>query len=170
MSLLMPLPDDAVLGAPRRNRRGAAGDRAGRGRDHSGRRCGPTKAMDSRPTAMIPIAVVLPETSAQVAAMMAYCPQAQGRAARCRDFAVGRRAAARRWRRPRARQIQAHSRDRLRESGRRRRARRNQSRGEPGGGAVPASITRPIRRRRSPAPSAAMWRRIPAACIASSTA
>ena len=32
--------------------------------------------------------------------------------------------------------------------------------------APPASITRPIRPRRSPAPSAAMWRRIPAACIA----
>ena len=32
--------------------------------------------------------------------------------------------------------------------------------------AMPASITRPIRPRRSPAPSAAMWRRIPAACIA----
>ena len=31
---------------------------------------------------------------------------------------------------------------------------------------MPASITRPIRPRRSPAPSAAMWRRIPAACIA----
>ncbi len=29
-----------------------------------------------------------------------------------------------------------------------------------------ASTTRPIRRRRSPAPSAATWRRIPAACIA----
>ena len=35
---------------------------------------------------------------------------------------------------------------------------------------TPASTTRPIRRRRSPAPSAAMSRRIPAACIASNTA
>ena len=34
------------------------------------------------------------------------------------------------------------------------------------GGAMRASITRPIRPRRSPAPSAAMSRRIPAACIA----
>ena len=31
---------------------------------------------------------------------------------------------------------------------------------------MPASTTRPIRPRRSPAPSAATWRRIPAACIA----
>ncbi len=34
----------------------------------------------------------------------------------------------------------------------------------------PVSITRPIRHRRSPAPSAATSRRIPAACIASNTA
>ena len=40
----------------------------------------------------------------------------------------------------------------------------------PGGASTPASITRPIRRARSPARSAAMSRRIPAACIASNTA
>ena len=34
------------------------------------------------------------------------------------------------------------------------------------GGRTPASITRPTRPRRSPAPSAAISRRIPAACIA----
>ena len=46
------------------------------------------------------------------------------------------------------------------------RAGRHQSRHQPGGGACAASITRPIRRRRSPARSAATSRRIPAACIA----
>ena len=46
------------------------------------------------------------------------------------------------------------------------RAGRHQSRHQPGGRRTPASTTRPIRRRRSPARSAAMSRRIPAACIA----
>ena len=36
----------------------------------------------------------------------------------------------------------------------------------PRGGGATASITRPIRPARSPAPSAATWRRIPADCIA----
>ena len=57
----------------------------------------------------------------------------QGGAARGRDLAVGRRAAARRRRAARHGQVQAHPRDRLRQSCRRGRARRHQSGGVAGG-------------------------------------
>ena len=57
----------------------------------------------------------------------------QGGAARGRHLAVGRRAAARRWRAARDGQVQPHPRDRLRQPRRRGRAGRDQSRGHPGG-------------------------------------
>ena len=59
----------------------------------------------------------------------------QGGAARLRYLAVGRRAAAGRWRAAGARQIQAHPRDRFRQPRRGDRTRRHQSRHQPGGGA-----------------------------------
>ncbi len=57
----------------------------------------------------------------------------QGGAARLRHLAVRRRAAARRWRAAGPRQIQAHPRDRFRQPRGRDRARRDQSRHQPGG-------------------------------------
>ena len=71
---------------------------------------------------------------------------------------------------PRARQVQPHPRDRFRQPLRRGAAGRHQSRHLARGRSMPASITRPIRRARSPARSAATSPRIRAACIASNTA
>ena len=115
-----------------------------------------------------PMVVVLPETTEQVSRVLRYCHEQphQGGAARRRHLAVRRRAAAEGRRAARARQVQAHPRDRLRQPLRRRRAGRHQSRDQPGGRRIAASITRRIRRRRSPAPSAATSRKTPAACTA----
>ena len=170
----IPMPvDDARTrrrGAcpPRRDCRGAQANRAGRGRHRfgagdaalrkrrahrlSGASDGGRAAGDDR--AGVRRARLLPPR------------RHQGGAARGRDLAVGRRAAARRRRSSRHGQIQSHPRHRFRQPRRRGRARRHQSCGLAGGAKAPASITRPIRRRRSPAPSAATSRKIPAACIA----
>ena len=82
-----------------------------------------------------PMVVVLPETTEQVSRVLRYCHEQphQGGAARRRHLAVRRRAAAEGRRAARARQIQAHPRDRLRQPLRRRRAGRHQSRDQPGG-------------------------------------
>ena len=103
-------------------------------------------------------------------ARLLSCPRHQGGAARGGHLAVGGRAAARRRRPSRHGQVQSHPRARFRQPGRRRRAGRHQSRHHAKRWSTPASITRPIRRRRSPAPSAATSRRIPAACTVSNTA
>ena len=94
-----------------------------------------------------PMVAVLPDTSEQVSRVLKYCSreQHQGGAARLRDLAVGRRAATLRRRAARARQVQAHPRDRFRQSRRCHRARRHQSRDQPGGGACRLLLrTRPV--------------------------
>ncbi len=118
-----------------------------------------------------PLVVVLPSTVAQVARVLRYCHAAgdQGRAARRRHLAVGRRAAAGRRRPARHGQVQPHPRDRLRQPLRRGAARRHQSRHHPRGRGRRLLLRARSRRARSPARSAAMSRRIPAACIASNT-
>ena len=82
-----------------------------------------------------PLVVVLPSTVAQVSAVLRYCQDAgdQGRAARRRHVAVGRRAAAGRRRAARHGQVQPHPRHRLRQPLRRRAARGHQSRHQPCG-------------------------------------
>ena len=101
-------------------------------------------------------------------ARAALLPRArhQGGAARGRNVALWWRASARRRRPARHGEIQPHSRDRFRQSRGRGRAGRYQPRASPRPSSMPASITRPTRPRRSPARSAAMLRRTPAACIA----
>ena len=115
-----------------------------------------------------PMVVVLPDTTEQVAQVLKYCfeqgikvvPRGSGTSlsggALPLDDGVLLGLG----------QVQAHPRDRFRQPRGGDRARRDQSRDQPGGGARRLSITRPIRRRRSPARSAAMSRKIPAACIA----
>ena len=78
----------------------------------------------------LPMLVVLPSTTAAGVARPALLQraQAQGRAARRRHLALGRRAAARRRHPAGPRQVQPHPRDRLREPLRRRAARRHQPR------------------------------------------
>ena len=104
----------------------------------------------------------------QVSAMLSILlgAQCEDRAARRRDIAVGRGAAAGRRRAARHGAVQPHPRGRLRQPLRRRAARRHQSCDHARGGEGRASTTRPIRRARSRAPSAAMSRRIPAAFTA----
>ena len=115
-----------------------------------------------------PLVVVLPSTVDAGRRGAALLPGRadQGGAARRRHVAVGRRAAAGRWRAARHGQVQPHPRHRLRQPLRRRAARRHQSRHHPCGRSAQAFITRPTRRARSPARSAAMSPRIRAACIA----
>ena len=116
----------------------------------------------------LPMVVVLPSTTEQVSQVLRYChenkikvvPRGAGTSLSGGALPLGRR------RSPRHGEILAHPRDRLRQSRRGGRARRHQSRGLARRSRTRASITRPIRPRRSPAPSAAMSRRIPAACIA----
>ena len=119
-----------------------------------------------------PLVVVLPSTIGAGRAVLRYCHGRadQGRAARRRHLALGRRVAAGRRHPARHGEVQPHPRHRLRQSLRRGAAGRHQSRHHRGGGGRRVSITRPIRRARSPARSAAMSRRIRAACIASNTA
>ena len=78
----------------------------------------------------LPLLVVLPSSTAEVAAVLHYCRGRgrQGGAARRRHLAVGRRAAAGRRRPARHGQVQPHPRDRLRQSLRRGAAGRHQSR------------------------------------------
>ncbi len=87
-------------------------------------------------------------------------------AARLRHVAVGRCATARRRRASRHVEVQQGAGDRLRQPRRGGAAGRHQSRRDQCGEGQRSSTTRPIRRRRSPAPSAATWRRIPVACTA----
>ncbi len=77
-----------------------------------------------------PLLAVLPSTTAEVARILRYCHERgrQSCAARRRHLALGRRAAAGRRHHPRPRQVQPHSRHRLRQSLRRGAARRHQSR------------------------------------------
>ena len=65
----------------------------------------------------LPMVVVLPETTEQVSAILQILPArgGQGRAARRRHLAVGRRAAAGRRHRAGPRQVQPHPRHRLRQ-------------------------------------------------------
>ena len=127
-----------------------------------------TNATASPPTAQQPLVVALPETEDQVAAVLRACHalrRAGGRARR-RHRAVGRRAAARAGRDAVAGQVQPH------------RRRSTRSRARPPCSAACATsrsarrprrtacTTRPTRRARSPARSAATWPRTPAACTA----
>ena len=107
-----------------------------------------------------------PIRSRRCAALCLARGRARG-AARRRHLAFGRRAAARRRDPARPVAHEPHPRDRLREPLRRRRSRASPTSPSRrrGRGRADSSM-RPIRPARSPAPSAAMWRRIPAAFIA----
>ena len=168
MSVVMPAADEAVLARRDADRRRPAGDRAGRGR-HRGR--ARDAALRVRRADRLPAVADGGGAAGDHRAGRARCcaiatTTASGGAARRRHLAVGRRAAAGRRRAARHGQVQPHPRDRFRQPRRGGRAGRHQSRHQHGGGRPRASTTRPIRRRRSPAPSAATSRRIPAACIA----
>ena len=136
MAIMMPASDQAVL-----DRRDAivaalARDRAGRGRHRSAARNaalrirradGLSPAADGRGAARHHRAGVAgPEILRRAGH--------QGGAARLRHLAVGRRAAAGRRGAARARQVQAHPRDRFRQPRRGDRARRDQSRDQRCGG------------------------------------
>ena len=108
----------------------------------------------------MPLAVVLPSTTEEVAAVLRFChengvkvvPRGAGTSlCRRRDPAGGRG-------RPRRRQDEPRARDRLRQPRRPRRGRRHQSRHQPGGARTRASSMRPTRRASSPARSPATSR------------
>ena len=135
MTVAMPQLDDAVLA--RRTEIVAALQRIvpGEGVIASAEEMRPFESDGLTAYRQVPMVVVLPETTEQVAAMLALLPprRDQGGAARRRNLALRRRAAARRRRPARHGQIPSHPRHRLRQSRRRGRAGRDQSRGLPGG-------------------------------------
>jgi hypothetical protein len=112
--------------------------------------------------------VVLPETTAQVSAVLRYChenrikvvPRGAGTSLSGGALPLADGVLLGMGKFKRIREIDFDNRVR------RGRARRHQSRHHQAVEGMPASIMRPIRPRRSPAPSAAMSRRIPAACTA----
>ena len=117
----------------------------------------------------LPLVVVLPETTDQVAAGAALLPRQrhQGGAARRRHLAVRRRAAAGRRRAARhGASSTASSRSTTTTAASWREPGVTNLAHQPRRSRTRASTTRPIPRRRSPARSAATSRRIPAACIA----
>jgi hypothetical protein len=122
-------------GAPRYNRCGVARDRAGRGRD---RQCSRDAALRIRwpdglsSTADGRRAPRYHRTGVAGSEILLRAGH-QGGAARRRDLAVRRCAAAGRWRAARPGQIQAHPRDRFRQPRGGDRARGHQSRHQPGG-------------------------------------
>ena len=168
MSVVMPAADQAVLARRDADRRRSAGDRAGRGRDLGRARDAALRIRRADRLQAIADGGGAAGDHRAGRGRAALLPRQRhpGGAARRGHLAVRRRAAAGRRRAARHGQVQPHPRDRLRQPRRGGRARRHQSRHQHGGRRPRASTTRPIRRRRSPAPSAATSRRIPAACIA----
>ena len=169
MSLKMPEPDPAVLARRAEIVRAPVGHRAGRGRDRDRARDARLRvrrahrlspAADGRGAAGDdragqPRAALLPRSSGIKVVPRGAGTSLSGGALPLADGVLLGMA-----------QVQPHPRDRLRQPRRRGRAGRHQSRDHAGGRSTRASTTRPTRPRRSPAPSAATSRRIPAACIA----
>ena len=127
----MPQADHEVLGAPRRDRRRVARDRAGRGRDRGRARDAPLRDPTASPrTGSFRWWWCCRRPPQQVAGGPALLPpeQDQGGAARRRHLAFGRRVAAGRRRAAGHGEIQPHPRDRLCQSRGGGRARRHQSR------------------------------------------
>ncbi len=157
--------DDA---APRRDRRRHAHHRAGRRRGRCRQR--DARLRERRADRLSPVAAGRGAAGNGRAGLahpeILQRAQHPRRAARLRHLAVGRRAAARGRGAARHEPLQPHPRDRLPEPRRGRAAGRHQSRHHPSPSSRRASTTPPIHPRRSPARSAAMSRRIPAACIA----
>ena len=166
--IAMPEAGPGRSRAARGDRRCASTDRPRRGRDRQGQRAACLRMRRAHRLS--------PAANGRRAARQ-DCPgrgdpallrgePRESRAAGRRNLAVGRRIAARGRRLAWHGQVQPHPRDRRRQSLRGRRARGDQS----GRHATPyrgsASITRPTRPARSPAPSAATSPRIPAASIA----
>ena len=122
-------------GAPRRDRGGAARDRAGRGRDRQRGRDGALRVRraDGLSSAADGGGAAGHHRTGLAGPEILLRAGHQGGAARFRHLAVGRRAAAGRWRAAGARQIQAHPRDRFRQPRGGDRAGRHQSRHQPGG-------------------------------------
>ena len=120
----------------------------------------------------LPMVVVLPDTTAQVAAVLGYChgdgikvvPRGAGTSLSGGALPLGDGVLLGMAKFNRIRD------DRLRQSGGGGRAGVTNLAVTPGGRAPGLLLRARIRRRRSPAPSAATSRRIPAACIASNTA
>ena len=168
VSVRMPEPDAAGAGQARSDREGLARHRAGRGRDRHRAR---DEAVRKRRADRLPADAHGGGAAGDHRAGLRRCwllprRRHQGGAARRRHLAVRRRAAAGRRRAARHGQVQPHHGHRFRQPRRGGGAGRHQSRDHATRWRMPASITRPIRPRRSPAPSAATWRRIPAACTA----
>ena len=137
MTIMMPASDQAVL-----DRRDAivaalARDRAGRGRDRQRGRNDPLRVR--RPDGLSPAAdgrgAAGHHRTGLAGPEILLRAGHQGGAARLRHLAVRRRAAAGRRRAAGPGQIQAHPRDRFRQPRGGDRARRHQSRHQPGGGA-----------------------------------
>ena len=137
MAIMMPASDQAVL-----DRRDAivaalARDRAGRGRDRQRGRNAALRVR--RPDGLSPAAdgrgAAGHHRTGLAGPEILLRAGHQGGAARLRHLAVRRRAAAGRRRAAGARQVQAHPRDRFRQPRGGDRARRHQSRHQPGGGA-----------------------------------
>ena len=110
MSVRMPEPDGAVLD---RRERIVAVLRTivpGEGVIAAEREMRPYESDGLTAYRQLPMVVVLPETTEQVAEMLRYCHERghQGGAARGGDVAVRRRAAARRRRAARHGQVQSH--------------------------------------------------------------
>ena len=122
-------------GPPRRHRRGAARDRAGRGRDRQCRRNAALRVRwpDGLSSAADGGGAAGHHRAGVAGSEILLRAGHQGGAARLRHLAVRRRAAAGRRRAAGPRQIQAHPRDRFRQPRGGDRAGRDQSRHQPGG-------------------------------------
>ena len=168
MSVLMPAFDQAVLGRRDEIVKALSAIVPGEGVISAERAMRPFESDGLTAYRQLPMVVVLPETTEQVANVLRYChdnnikvvPRGAGTSLSGGALPLGDGVLLGMGKFNRIREIDFDNRVVVAEPGVTNLAISD------GGGGARASTTRPIRRRRSPAPSAATSRRIPAACIA----